>query len=176
ALVEAHVLAEHRRPGRTIDTRKPFLAQRHRLSEQLRELRGDRRQRELLVVLPLLRTPEVREDEHLRVLVERVTDRRQRCADARVTRDDTILNRDVQVFPDQDPLSSQVRVRHLQDLHDAFDQATVVSSMRLEKPHSLSYQASTLTSVPSITFVSVASNVAECGSWLKSMDTSGASL
>ncbi len=56
------------------------------------------------------------------------------------------------------------------------DQASVVSSMRLEKPHSLSYQAHTLTSVPSMTLVSVASKIDECGSWLKSTDTSGASL
>ena len=39
----------------------------------------------------------------------------------------------------------------------AFDQAIVVSSMRFEKPHSLSYQEQTLTSVPSMTLVSVAS-------------------
>ena len=58
----------------------------------------------------------------------------------------------------------------------AFDQASVVSSMRLEKPHSLSYQAQTFTSVPSMTLVSVASKIEECGSWLKSIDTSGASL
>ncbi len=35
--------------------------------------------------------------------------------------------------------------------------ATVMSSMRLEKPHSLSYQLSTLTMVPPITRVCVAS-------------------
>ena len=39
----------------------------------------------------------------------------------------------------------------------AFDQAVSVSSMRFEKPHSLSYHEHTLTSVPSITLVSVAS-------------------
>ena len=40
---------------------------------------------------------------------------------------------------------------------EAFDQAIVVSSMRFEKPHSLSYQEQTLTSVPSVTRVSVES-------------------
>ena len=39
----------------------------------------------------------------------------------------------------------------------AFDHASVVSSMRLEKPHSLSYQEHTFTMVPSMTLVSVAS-------------------
>ena len=35
--------------------------------------------------------------------------------------------------------------------------AAVMSSMRLEEPHSLSYQASTFTSVPPVTLVSVLS-------------------
>lgn len=35
--------------------------------------------------------------------------------------------------------------------------ASAVSSMRFEKPHSLSYQAQTLTKVPPVTLVSVAS-------------------
>ncbi len=50
--------------------------------------------------------------------------------------------------------------------------ARALSSMRLEKPHSLSYQAMTLTSRP-LTRVWLASNTAERGSWLKSTDTSG---
>jgi len=39
----------------------------------------------------------------------------------------------------------------------AFNNATVMSSMRFEKPHSLSYQDSTLTSVPPMTRVCVLS-------------------
>ena len=39
----------------------------------------------------------------------------------------------------------------------AADNASVMSSMRLEKPHSLSYQLSTFTKVPPITRVCVAS-------------------
>lgn len=54
----------------------------------------------------------------------------------------------------------------------AFIHATVVSSMRLEKPHSLSYQEHTLTRRPE-TLVRVASKLEEAGSWLKSIDTSG---
>src|SRR6266852_1268584 len=45
--------------------------------------------------------------------------------------------------------------------------------MRLEKPHSLSYQAQTFTSVPSATRVRPASRMALAGLWLKSEDTSG---
>src|SRR5690606_2945015 len=56
----------------------------------------------------------------------------------------------------------------------AFMRATVVSSMRLEKPHSLSYQDDTLTRRPD-TLVRPASTVLEAGSWLKSTDTRGSS-
>src|SRR5512139_1881956 len=58
----------------------------------------------------------------------------------------------------------------------AFIRATVVSSIRLLKPHSLSYQLDTFTRVPSATLVRVASKMLECGSWLKSTETSGAVL
>src|SRR3546814_10034986 len=54
--------------------------------------------------------------------------------------------------------------------------ATAVSAMRLEKPHSLSYQDSTRTKRPSITCVWVESKVELAGLWLKSIETSGASL
>src|SRR5690606_18466216 len=57
-----------------------------------------------------------------------------------------------------------------------FMRATVVSSMRLLKPHSLSYHEQTFTSVPSETLVSVASKIEDAGLWLKSTDTSGPSL
>src|ERR1700681_3444470 len=53
--------------------------------------------------------------------------------------------------------------------------AIVVSSMRFEKPHSLSYHEDTLTSLPE-TLVSVASKTEERASWLKSIETSGAVL
>ncbi|MNJ75046.1 hypothetical protein D3C77_720750 [compost metagenome] len=56
------------------------------------------------------------------------------------------------------PLSS--RVAYLADIS-----ATVVSSMRFEKPHSLSYQDETLTRRPE-TLVSDASTVLEAGLWL----------
>ena len=105
----------------------------------------------------------MRGEEHLRALVERELDGRQRRADARVAGDPAALDRDVQIFADQDPLAGEILVRHAQHIHGAtpsgraFDQAIVVSSMRLLKPHSLSYQEQTLTSVPSVTRVSVES-------------------
>src|SRR5690349_3925408 len=51
--------------------------------------------------------------------------------------------------------------------------ATAVSAMRLEKPHSLSYQESTRTNTPSITWVCGRSKVELAGLWLKSIETRG---
>ena len=80
----------------------------------------------------------------------------------RASLDLAALDGHVQIFANQDPLAREVLVRHAQHVHgrrpqEAFDQAIVVSSMRFEKPHSLSYHEHTLTSVPSVTRVSVES-------------------
>ena len=56
--------------------------------------------------------------------------------------------------------------------YNSLPMATAVSSMRLEKPHSLSYQDITRTSLPSTTCVCVESKLDENGEWLKSIDTS----
>src|SRR6202521_5944984 len=176
ALVEAHVLAQHGAAGRTVNAVQPLLAQRHGFAEQLRQPHRHRRQRERFGLLPLLRPAEVRDDKHPGVLVEGIADGRQRRADAGIAGHHPAVHRHVQVFPDEDPLVAQIRIGHAQYPHEARDHASVVSIMRLENPHSLSYQAHTLTSVPSITLVSVASNTEEWASWLKSTDTSGASL
>ena len=77
ALVEAHVLAQHRRAGRAVDAVQPVLAQRHRLAQQLREPRRHRRERERRIVLALLGATEVRQHEHLGVLVQRLAEGRQ---------------------------------------------------------------------------------------------------
>ena len=54
--------------------------------------------------------------------------------------------------------------------------ATAVSDMRLEKPHSLSYQESTRTKLPSMTLVWSVAKIEEWLSWLKSRETSGSSV
>ena len=51
--------------------------------------------------------------------------------------------------------------------------ATAVSAMRVEKPHSLSYQLSTRRQPPSTTWVCGRATVEEAAMWLKSMETSG---
>src|SRR5262249_36335493 len=53
---------------------------------------------------------------------------------------------------------------------------TPVSTMRLEKPPSLSYPPNHRHSVPSMTLVWSMANTDECASWLKSLETLGASV
>ena len=55
------------------------------------------------------------------------------------------------------PESARPAIFSIFMIHTTFDQATVVSSIRLENPHSLSYQAQAFTSVPWMTLVRVAS-------------------
>ena len=55
-------------------------------------------------------------------------------------------------------------------------QAAMTSSIRLEKPHSLSYHERTLTKLPGSTLVSEASSEDDAGLWLKSIETRGSSL
>ena len=54
--------------------------------------------------------------------------------------------------------------------------ATAVSAMRLENPHSLSYQDTTRTKLPSITLVWSVAKIDDLGSWLKSEETSFSSV
>ncbi len=54
--------------------------------------------------------------------------------------------------------------------------ATAVSDIRLEKPHSLSYQDKTRTNVPSMTLVWSFAKIEEWLSWLKSRETNGSSV
>ena len=74
------------------------------------------------------------------------------------------------------PLDGRHRAGHDVLLDYRLPNSAAVSDMRLEKPHSLSYQPITRASAPSTTAVCVASNVHDAGQWLKSMLTSGAVL
>ena len=61
-------------------------------------------------------------------------------------------------------------------VHISRPMATAVSLMRLEKPHSLSYQDTMRQNVPSTTCVPSRSKIELNGSWLKSVETSGFAL
>jgi len=65
---------------------------------------------------------------------------------------------------------------HSVSIQMCFARATAVSPIRSEKPHSLSYQESTRTKVPSITLVWSIWNTDERLSWLKSLETLGLSV
>src|SRR5690606_26544536 len=121
-----------------------------------------------------------------RPTLKRQANGRHRGTDARVLGDvAALVLRNVEIGTNEDALALQGALfcqrcesmyRHLCcSAYLALTKATVVSSMRLEKPHSLSYQLETFTRLPD-TLVSVASYVLEAALWLKSTDTSGAVL
>src|SRR5437763_11850930 len=130
-------------------------------AEQLGEPLGDGRERVLRLELALGGTPEVRGDHDGGALLERLLNRRDGGADARVVGDPPDLDRYVEIGADEYPLAAQVHVGHALELHGHYfasatptsAKATATSSMRLEKPHSLSYQEDTFTRVPSETRV-----------------------
>ena len=111
-------------------------------------------------------------------LSDQFADGGRQALDARQVGDLAVAHRHVQVGAQQTrrlpatSTPSSVRKRHGYRLPNS----AAVSDMRLEKPHSLSYQPITRASAPSTTAVCVASKVHEAGLWLKSMLTSGAVL
>ncbi len=157
------------------------------------------------LVRPALRAAEMREQDDLAALVGDFADRRQHALDARGVADLAVLHGHVEIDAQQHAFAFDVRVVESAELAHGrapwrdgvrfveaasavsaalarlADQisllsATDVSAMRFEKPHSLSYQESTRTNVPSITLVWSRWKTEEWLSWLKSVETFGWSV
>src|SRR5262249_6351834 len=146
------------------------------------------------------RTPEMGEQDHLATLVRDLTDGGSGALNAGCVGEPAILNRYVEVDAHEHAFASNIdlveRAEHIkgppgraagprrpqrEECSSRRDQinlpiATAVSIIRLEKPHSLSYHDITRTSVPSMTLVWSMANTDECASWLKSLETLGASV
>ena len=125
-----------------------------------RDLGGDRFER--MLGLTALRAAEMREQDDLAAFVGELGDRRRRALDARRIRHDSVLDRHVQVDTKQNPFAFYIDAVERSksghrpprsDRQSNLPIATAVSAMRLEKPHSLSYQDITRTSVPLMTLV-----------------------
>src|SRR5690348_1327646 len=170
-----------RRPGDSADA---IVGERDRLAEFLGQGRRHRLQRHGGNALSL-RPVEMREQDNACALVGELAHGRRLTRDARHIGDGAILHRHVQVETDQYPFAANIEVIESLEpvqtrLRFAPDQsslpiATAVSAMRLEKPHSLSYQLMTPTKLPSITLVWSSAKLDDAAVWLKSLETSGAS-
>src|SRR5215831_10100470 len=182
--------------------RRPFadaiLRERDRPLEDGRDHRRERLER-LCRVGPF-RASEMGEQDHLAALVGNLADGRSHPLDAGRVRDLAVFDRHVEIDTQEYAFAPHVGLiegaEHISGLRvwscerkppqrDArsspagqisFPIATAVSTIRLEKPHSLSYHDITHTSVPSITLVWSMANTDECASWLKSLETLGASV
>ena len=186
--VEAGVLEDADR-SRQHDRDRPrrfralaILDEADRPAGQLGQRLDQQRGRHVGPALPL-GPAEMRQQQHDRALVAQFGDGRHRGAQPRVVADRAVLHRHVQIDAHQHPLAGQV-VRQVVEgfeagrhrLRSSLAIAPAVSTMRFEKPHSLSYQLTTRTSLPSITAVSRLSTVELAGLWLRSIETSGSSV
>ena len=156
--------------------------------DDARDFRRDRLERGLGVAA--FGPAEMREQDDLAAFGRDFGDGLRGALDARGVGDHAVFHRHVQVDAHQHAFALHVDVvegaelvhsgipgpgcagaLRLAPVYNNLPIATAVSAMRLEKPHSLSYHAITRTSVPFITLVWSMWKVAECGSWLKSIET-----
>src|SRR5438445_13097548 len=100
---------------------------------------------------------------------------RRRGAHARVVNHCSVGKGDVEVLADQNTLARDVD-RGDRSLQSRFAMYEVRSTIRQLKPHSLSYQLTTFAQSPASIAVDGASTIDECGSFLKSDDTSASWL
>src|SRR5438270_872270 len=107
-------------------------------------------------------------NDHLRALLGQLSDRGRQPLDPRPVRDLPIAERNVEVgaeqhAPPRDIEAVERAERHAPVRSQSRPNNAAVSPMRLEKPHSLSYQPITRASAPSTTVVWVASKLQDAG-------------
>src|SRR3984957_1300545 len=122
------------------------------------------------------------EQDHLGAGLAQLLDGRQGGAQAGVVADHAVLHRHVEIDADQHALAAQVGLVEGAEGHGglllgaayiSLAIARAVSAIRVEKPHSLSYQLRTRASLPSITWVWGRATVEEAATWFRSIETSG---
>ena len=159
--------------GRDADA---ILGKAHLAAQHLREGVGHRLERHFRHPLAL-RPVEMAAHDDMCAFVREFPDRRAEPFDPGEVGDFAVPHRDVEVGAQQHALAGDIHPIQCAERHDQrLPNSAAVSDIRLEKPHSLSYQLITRASCPSTTAVCVASKVEEAGLWLKSTLTSGAVL
>src|SRR5690606_16762960 len=118
-----------------------------------------------------------RADHHAGARVAQRAERGQHRPDPAVVGDAAAVEGHVQVGAQQHPPPRHALAKQVVECPHHRDAPTyfTTSTRRLEKPHSLSYQPTTLTWLP-ITFVSRESKMQEAGSVTMSVETIGSSV
>ena len=130
--------AAHGGLGRGADT---VFGERHGATQQLTRSRGDRAQAHVRIRLAL-GTAEMRGQDHAsRARVERVSDRRQRLANASVVADDAALERDVEVDADEHASAFQVEVANRSFCHGRFQVPESGFQVRAQRPRATSWRS-----------------------------------
>src|SRR5207302_9043513 len=121
-----------------------------------------------------VRPAEVRHQDHPAAAAHELLDRREGLADPGIVLDAAILDRDVEVHPNEHALAGDVDIaarefrkgpagRSLADQFSRSPMYTARSTTRQEQPHSLSYQLKTLPGRSPRTMVRAASPLPEHG-------------
>jgi hypothetical protein len=118
ALVETAVFQQHHFAGRHIESAiDPVPDHAYRLAQLGGHHVSHRLERVFLGINALFRTAEVRGHHHLRAGLEAELDGRHGRRDARIRGDLAILDRHVEVGPDEDPLARQVEISKTLERH-----------------------------------------------------------
>ena len=137
----------------------------HHASEQLRQQFGDRAEAQGFVH-PAMWPTEVRRGHDRRAPLEELGERRHARSDPGVVGDHAVGERDVQIQADEDAPSRDVaEVVERSEAHRPYSERptrSTRSTRRFEYPHSLSYQPTTLATLP-MTMVAAASKVHDAG-------------
>jgi len=144
-------------------------------AEQRDQPPGHRTQR-VLLVRAALGASEMGHQDDARAALDQQTQRGQRRDDPGVVGDHPVGERNVEVRAHQHPPARGLEGAHrLFAVLHRYAIRSRPSTTRFEKPHSLSYQASTLTRVPSSTLVESASKTLLAGLPITSDETMGSS-
>ena len=193
ARVKAGVLEHADRPGGHRGHRPlgigsgTILDEPHRAPGKIAQRPDQQRGRHIGSALPL-GPPEMAEQKDDRPAITELQHGRKQCLEPGRIAHRPVLHRHVQVHPDEHALALKIGWKVVEGLEAGqglsfaqtgqpnFAIALAVSTMRLEKPHSLSYQLTTRTSLPSSTAVSRLSTVELAGLPFRSIETSGSSV
>src|SRR5260370_11545624 len=136
--------------------------------EGVRQRQRDRSQGQ--VRLHALRPAEVRHDDHDRPPLGQVKERRHGRTNPCVVADRSLRHRDVEVLANEDALACDID-RSDRSLQSVWAMYAVRSTIRQLKPHSLSYQLTTLAQLPPSIAVTGASPIDDPGPPFTSVET-----
>ena len=117
--IKTHVFTQHYLTLVDFKSVEPVSDQTHALVQQRTKMLCNRRQRVRALECSFFGTSKVRHQHHPGTGFDSRLDCGKRCADPGVAGDKAVLNRNIQIFPDQHALCCEILIGHLQYIHGA---------------------------------------------------------